>query len=45
MEALKNKEFTIARKCFTRTRDLEYLDIISRVEDEAKQGKFEEQNL
>jgi intraflagellar transport protein 122 len=45
MEALKNKEFAIARKCFTRTRDLEYLDIINRCEAESKSGKFDELGL
>ena len=45
MDALRNKEFIIARKCFTRTRDLEYLDIINRSEAENKSGKFDEASL
>jgi intraflagellar transport protein 122 len=45
MEALKNKEFAIARKCFTWTQDLEYLDVLSRAEEENRSGKFDELNL
>lgn len=41
MEALKHKEFNIARKCFTWTQDLEYIDVVSRAEEEEKSGKFD----
>jgi intraflagellar transport protein 122 len=45
IEALKNKEFEISRKCFTRTRDIGYLDIINRSEEETRLGTFDEPSL
>lgn len=45
MEALKNREFVIARKCFTWTQDLEYLDVVARAEEELRSGKFDEIGL
>lgn len=45
MEALKSRDFAIARKCFTWTQDLEYLDVVSRAEDEHRSGKFDEVGL
>jgi intraflagellar transport protein 122 len=45
MEALKHRDFAIARKCFTWTQDLEYLDVVSRAEEEHRSGKFDEIGL
>jgi intraflagellar transport protein 122 len=45
MEALKGKEFVIARKCFTWTQDLEYLDVVTRAEEENRSGKFDDIGL
>ena len=45
LEALKAKDFQTAKKCFTRTRDIQYLDVISRSEEEVKAGKFDDISL
>ena len=45
LESIKSKDFATARKCFTKTRDVQYIDVVSRCEDEMRSGRFDEIGL
>lgn len=44
-EALANQEFDIAKRCFTRIKDVGYLDLAIKYERDVKNNTFEEISL